>query len=154
MVFPQSLTPKGTGRPDFVPGISGTVQIKMIAQSVMTGVDIQARYRPGTAMRDRIPLGPGSAWIGSWQYIENYHIKTFQFQAFGTPGSVAVITGMMGTGVTGGTGTYYGPARVGAGSFVTASFREGLRYTRPYLQAAGASENARGSFTVMFARQA
>jgi len=153
MTFPRTLTPKGTGRPDFVPGVSGTVNVNIIAQGVMTAMDIQARYRPGTAMRDRQPLGPGSIWVGSWQDIENYQTKTYEVRAIGSASSFAVITGMMGTGVTGATGTYFGPTRIGAGSRASFSFREAHRYTRPYLQAMGGAENARGSYSVMMARQ-
>lgn len=214
MVFPRSLTPKGTGLPDFATGVQqvagsvaiygakgsiraygsvvvnvasrigtigrvgtlryvqagslgrvervgtlgritsvGSVRNIVAGQDIMTAADIQARLLSGTVMRDRKALGPGSKWVGSWQNIANYRNKTYLVRCIGTPGSFAIITGMTGSGIAGVTGTYYGPVRVGAGSFKSLSFRETYSFTRPYLQSMGKQQNARGSFTVALTRQ-
>ena len=215
MVFPLTLTPKGTGLRDFATGVQqvqgslgiygargsiraygsiiiagylaevgtlrrvgtvryvqagslgrvarvgtvgritslGTVRNIVAGQDVMTAVDSQARLLSGTVLRDRRPLGPGSSWMGSWQSIANYRNKTYLVRSIGTAGSFAIIIGMTGSGIAGVTGTYYGPVRIGAGSFKSLSFRETYSFTRPYLQSMGASQNARGSFTVALTRQ-
>ena len=215
MVFPRTLTPKGTGLPDFSTGVQqvagslgvygvrgsiraygsvvvagyiaeigtlrrvgtvryvqagslgrvarvgtlgritsvGSIRNIVAGQDIMTAVDAQARLLSGTVMRDRRPLGPGSVWTGSWQSIANYRNKTYLARCIGTPGSFAIIIGMTGTGIANVTGTYYGPVRIGAGSFKSLSFRETYSYTRPYLQSMGAAQNARGSFTVALTRQ-
>ncbi|MBA7657279.1 hypothetical protein ES703_65214 [subsurface metagenome] len=52
-------------------------------------------------------------------------------------GSIALVVGFTGTGIAGGTGTYYGPVRVGKGTFTTMSFTEAARYLRPYIKQHG-----------------
>lgn len=171
MVFPRTLTPKGTGLRDFqraVQSVTGSIQVGTVrrinsvgtvrnivaGQLVMTGIDIQARYRPGTVMRDRRPLGQGSTWLGSWQDISNYRRKTYTFQSLGTPGSFAAIVGLVGSGVSGATGTVH-LRRIGRGSYGTYEFEGAFRYTRPWFRRGGGTFVAgRGTVTVAFARQA
>lgn len=130
----------------------GTVRTRIAAQDITTAVDIQARLQSGTVMRDRRPLGPGSVWAGSWQDITDYFQKTYIARAIGSAGSLYIILGATGTGPTHATGTL-SSTRVGAGSYVPVSFTHAVQFTRPVLRAAGAAQNARGSFTVALARQ-
>lgn len=131
----------------------GTVRIIVAGQDVVTAVDVQARLRSGTAMRDRIPLGPGSSWMGSWQDVANYFTKTYAVRAAGSAAYFSIITGMMGSGVGGATGTFLGSVRIGVGSYKSYNFTEAFQFTRPHLKAVGANQEVRGSFSVMFARQ-
>ena len=104
-------------------------------------VSLTHRHGVYSAIRDRTRLGPGSTWVGSWQHIGSYNIKTSMFN-IGNPGtsgggSLALITGVTGTGAGGGTGTYYGPVRIGKGTYNTFSFTEAFRYLRPWIRQHG-----------------
>jgi len=205
MVFPQSLTPRGTGLPDFQSGVQavsgslqvygsinianrlgtvghigslgrvervgtagyltrvgtvqriqsvGTVRNIVAGQDILTGADVQARLLSGTVLRDRIPLGQGSTWIGSWQDIANYKRKTYVFRSPGTPGSFAAIVGATGSGVRSATGTIYS-RRIAQGSYGTYSFDDAFSFTRPWFRRSGGTFRAgRGSVTVALTRQA
>lgn len=111
------------------------------------------RYHP-IMVRDRVPLGPGSTWIGSWYPVSGFEVKTVQVTAKGSVGggggSFAIIAGMLGTGVRGATGTYYGPIRLFAGTFTTQSFTEAVKHVRIFVQHTGLR---RGTVTVTLGRQ-
>lgn len=114
----------------------------------------KGREYSSVAIRDRVHLGQGSTWVGSWQHVGSYHIKTFSIWGRGSPaigaGSFAIIAGMIGTGVAGFTGTYYGPENIGAGSFTTKSFTEAVRYVRPYFKKSGTYS---GTISIGLSRQ-
>ena len=105
-----------------------------------------------TTIRGNIRLGAGSIWLGSWQHVGSYEHKTFVFKV-GNPGttgggSVAIITALQGTGATGGIGTYFGPVRIGKGSYTPLSFTEAVRYVRPWIRQHGAGAVAEHGGTV------
>ena len=109
-----------------------------------------ARFISGLPIRDRIPLGPGSPWVGSWQDTGQFQTKTLMVLSKGAGGSLSIIAGMIGTGLAGFTGTYYGPAWIGNGSFTTKSWTEAIPYVRPLFRRSGAS---RGTVSVSLVRQ-
>jgi len=104
----------------------------------------------GVALRDQVPLGPGSIWAGGWQDIAPYLTKSFAVLSQGAGGSFSIVTGLVGTGLGGLTGTYYGPAWIAADNRVTKSFVEAMQYTRPVFRRSGAS---RGTVSVGLSKQ-
>ena len=95
-----------------------------------------------TTIRGNVRLGAGSIWLGSWQHVGSHGVKTFLFN-IGNPGttgggSVAILTALVGTGAGAGVGTYFGPVRVGKGSYTPLSFTEAVRYARPWIRQHGA----------------
>jgi len=121
----------------------GTLQTVRYVQRLGTvASDIKGKSFIGTPLRNRVRLGAGSEWVGSWQSIGSYEVKTIKFHV-GNPGtsgggSVSLITGMTGTGISGGTGTYFGPVRIGKGTYTTLSFTEAMRFLRPQVRQHGA----------------
>ncbi len=97
----------------------------------------------GTIVRDRVPLGPGTVWQGSWQDVHGFRTKSLVVKSYGAGGSLAIVTGLTGTGAGGLTGTYYGPAHVG--TYSSSSFTEMLGYIKPVFTRSGAS---RGTVSV------
>lgn len=123
------------------------------AANLTGSIYIQGQKFAGTVMRQNIGLGPGSTWVGSWQYIADWRNKTFAVRSLGgtNGGSLSLIAGLTGTTQTRLTGTYYGPARIGAGSFVTTSFTEHFQYIRPIVRMSG---QRRGTLYVGLSRSA
>ena len=121
----------------------GTLQTVKYIRRLGTAVsDLRGRSYIGTPLRDRVRLGAGSEWIGSWQAIGSYQVKTLMFNV-GNPGtsgggSISLVTGMSGTGVGGGTGTYFGPVKIGKGTYTTVSLSEAIRWLRPHVRQHGA----------------
>jgi len=90
-------------------------------------------------------IGQGSTWVGSWSVIDIYRVKTPAFK-LSRGGSVILVVGMVGTRQADVTGTYYGPVRIGKGSFNTFSFTEAMQYARPIVVGGGTAR-------VVFGRQ-
>jgi len=180
----MALDARGTGRPDFTQGAYGigpdrlpypmplsSKGSKVVTETPIIGTiahvkrlgtltylstlgTITSRGYAPISLRDRVHLGQGSIWLGSWVDVGGYRTKTFSILGRGTPGggagSFAIIAGMVGTGPGGFTGTYYGPALIGAGSFTTKSFSETMRYVRPYFRKSGTYS---GTVSVALGRQ-
>ncbi len=116
----------------------GTVGRIGTAHTGTVPVELARRQFIGTVMRDRVRLGPGSVWVGSWLHIGSYKTKTVKFDV-GNPGtsgggSIALIMGLTGTTQSRMTGTYYGPVRIGKGSLTVISWAEAMRYVRPWVR--------------------
>lgn len=116
--------------------------------------EIFSRRGVYSTIRGNVRLGAGSIWLGSWQHVGSYELKTFLFnvgnQGTTGGGSVAILTGLQGTGATGGIGTYFGPVRVGKGSYTPLSFTEAVRYARPWIRQHGAGAVPQHGGTVSF----
>ena len=134
-------------------GTLKTVQGGNIGTLAYSGT-LGARNFTTVKIRDRQRMGPGSVWVGSWNDISKYLTKSFTIRGFGSQaaaaGSFSIIVGLAGTGVDGGTGTYYGPIAIAHGSFVTKSFTEAIGFARPYFQHSGTYA---GSVTIMLGLQ-
>ena len=93
------------------------------------------------SVRDRVRLGAGSSWIGSWQHIGSYESKTFGFNVGNTGtsggGSIGIVAGLTGTGVAGMTGTYLSPTRIGKGTVTFQVVTGAFRYVRPWVRQHG-----------------
>lgn len=134
----------------------GTVgQVGRVGTAHVGTVPTESFGRRGvyTAIRGNVRLGAGSVWLGSWQHVGSYAVKTLVFSV-GNPGtsgggSVAIITGLPGTSV-GQTGTYFGPMRVGKGTYTPLSFTEAVRYVRPWIRQHGDGAVAAHGGTVTF----
>ena len=138
-------------------GYLGTVSKISRIGTAHTGtvpVEIARRQFIGTVTRDRVRLGPGSTWTGSWFHIGSYRTKTVKFN-IGNPGtsgggSIAIVMGLAGTRQADITGTYYGPARVGKGSVTVITWTEAMRYVRPWVRQHAALGSYWGGGTVSF----
>lgn len=151
-----TLTSRGTGFPDFVrrTGVGTVESTKLVGTLGIAGGVLLLTPTPN--VRDRVPLGPGSSWSGSWMAVSNFRIKTIgvqQLDVRSAPGSGAgslfLITGFRGTGIDGMTGTY-NLSRSPLGSFSTFSFTEAVAYMRTEFVQSG---YARGSVSVMLNEQ-
>mgnify|MGYP001605045082 FL=1 len=135
-------------------GRVGTTQVNIAAQDIMVGVDVQARYLSPVTMRDQVPLGPGTPWLGSWQHVGSFAVFRFGVVSRGGGGSLAIIGGAAGTGAGGGVGTVYGADQV-MGSildlFPPPTADRLVRYARPWFRRTG---NTRGTVSVFLLRQA
>ena len=133
---------------------TGTLTIGRVGTAHTGTVPTEVFSRRGvyTTIRGNVRLGAGSIWIGSWQHVGSYEHKTLIYKV-GNPGttgggSVAIITALQGTGATGGIGTYFGPVRIGKGSYTPLSFTEAVRYVRPWIRQHGAGAVAEHGGTV------
>lgn len=139
-----------------VPRVGTIRQVGRVGTAHVGTVPTEAFSRRGvyTAIRDRVRLGAGSVWLGSWQHVGSYEVKTFLFNVgnIGTTGggSVAIMTGLQGTGVSGGVGTYFGPVRIGKGSYTPLTFTEAVRYARPWIRQHGAGAVSQHGGTTSF----
>lgn len=155
------LTSAGTVQANLVGGAIGTQQRLNYVNKLGTiqsghlndigTVPISSRFEDYSILRNNVRLGAGSTWVGSWQYIGSYQTKTFLLNV-GNPGtsgggSISLVAGLYGTGI-GQTGTYYGPTRIGKGTFDPITFTEVFRYARPVVRmhgnAAGDAVNEHG----------
>jgi len=119
----------------------GTVSRIGTAHAGTVPVELARRQFTATVVRDRVRLGPGSIWVGSWLHVGSYKTKTVKFD-IGNPGtsgggSIAIVMGLAGTTQSGMTGTYYGPARIGKGTPTVISWAEAMRYARPWIRQHG-----------------
>jgi len=120
-------------------GRLGTVKYVERVGTAHTGtvpIDSQTRlYNPRVFLTGS-RIGKGSTWVGSWTATDIYRVKTSAFN-LSRGGSIILIAGMAGTKQADVTGTYYGPVRIGGGSFNTFSFTEAMQYFRPIVIGGG-----------------
>ena len=104
----------------------------------------------GTAMWNNRHTAVGSTYVGSWQYIAPYYMKTISVLS-SLAGSIFVVVGATGTGPTRNTGTL-NRTDLGGGSFASLSFTEHYQYVRTIVRT-GSVGSGKGSLSVSVLRQ-
>ncbi len=126
------------GRVGYVPrvGSLGRVESGSLGRIAYVGrtgtIGAHAWYKGGSvgaSQWDRIHTGKGSTYVGSWVNIERFRTKTFAVRST-VSGTLSLVTGIVGSGPTGITGTY-AQMRLGVGSYVALSFTEAMRFVKP-----------------------
>ena len=158
----MALTERGKGRKDYSQVVSrlgtighlGTVSYIGTCHTGTVPVIRQGLGFRSIVMRDRVPLGPGSVWAGSWQHIGSFRQKTFFTKSVGASGSwgggsFSILSGLSSTGADGLVGTLYGYVRVG--TYYVKSFEDNVRFARPIFKRTG---GGRGTVSVGFSKQA
>jgi hypothetical protein len=105
----------------------------------------------GSTLWDRRHTAVGSTYVGSWQYIAPYYVKTIAVLS-SMAGSAFIIVGATGTGPTRQTGTL-NRTDLGAGTFASLSFTEQYQYVRPIIRV-GSVGSGKGSLSVSVVKQA
>ncbi len=95
---------------------------------------------------DRRHTEAGSTYVGSWVDVSRFRTKTTAVRS-SSSGSLFLVVGIAGTGVAGGTGTYY-QARLGQGSYNSVSFTEAHRFLKPIVKP-GSVGSGKGTLTLM-----
>lgn len=119
------------------------------AVSTLGRIGSISRGFTGTVLRNAVPLGPGSVWMGSWRDVSAtrsrlFAVRTLGGSPSGLGGSLSLIMGVLGTGRSGMTGTFYGPVAIKRGSFTTLANTDAAQYLRVHFQQGG---YARGSLS-------
>lgn len=131
---------------------SGTLTSLMRLGSLAQGsITIARRNFAGTVIWDRRHAGVGSTYVGSWQYIGPYRVKTVVVRS-SLAGSLFIVLGPTGTGIGNNTGTY-NSTDLGAGTYHPVSFTEAFAYMRPIVRT-GSVGSGKGTLTVSLMRQA
>ena len=105
------------------------------------------------SIRDKVPLGPGSVWGGSWQHVGSYSRWAFAMLSRGGGGSFAVVGGALGTSNPAGTIYGYAPVRGSVQDLLPPALSVGalpIRYVSPVFRRTG---NSRGTVSVHLVRR-
>lgn len=127
--------------------VPGTIQ--RVAYTARVGT-VGERTFGGTALWNNRHIGVGSTYVGSWQYIAPYYMKTISVLST-LAGSIFLVVGATGTGPTRNTGTL-NKTDLGAGTFASLSFTEHYQYIRPIVRT-GSVGSGKGSLSVSVLRQ-
>ena len=131
---------------------TGTIgRVHRVGSIVGGSLTTSSRRWAGTQLWDRIHTGAGSTYLGSWQYVGNFYVKTVAVVST-QAGSLFMVVGATGTGPTRLTGTLT-RVDLGQGTYHTASFTEALQYMRPIVRV-GSIGSGKGSLSVAVLRQA
>ena len=101
-----------------------------------------------TPIRNLVPLGPGTTWVGSWQHVGSWPAWAFAIRSIKGGGSFAILGGAVGTSTA--EGTVYGFEQVRGSVLemlppIPSVAQSPLRYVAPVFRRTGAT---RGSVTV------
>ena len=130
---------------------AGTVSyVGTVGRIVAGSITIAQRNWAGSVIWDRRHTARGSTYVGSWQYIAQRAVKTYQVRS-SSSGTLFIITGATGTGVANVTGTY-SSQRLGQGTLNSFSFTEVPAYTRPIVFV-GSVGSGKGTLSVALMRQ-
>ena len=111
---------------------------------------LSSRQATGTVFSDRVHTAVGSVVVSPW--VDVYRFVTKSFAVKNTlGGSVHIISGFRGTGVGGGTGTYYSQ-RIGGGTYTMLSLTESIQFLRAITRS-GSVGSGKGSLSVMLNTQ-